>query len=494
MNAWLGLLLAALPAAATSPKCALRPDQLEAYCIAAAADDCAAARRLFSRAAKLSDDVDRCAASGCDGPRALQLVEEHKRIDRSWSALPSNSVIDGVNDCLGEATKRLETGLAAELERETKSLPPAEDLERRLSALEALPPARRSRAALEAASRSADAMWAAWDRLARGLDAGELVSGKDISRDSANALAEKLAGWRDRLIRLYRDAGAPIPAASARRDADAAKLAARHAPSRLNLGALASFDELSGERLDPPAAPTAGAQANPYYRAPSAVTAKRPARLFQAPSPGKPEPPRLGPDIYGFTPGRFDVLVATGTFAARASTLTRVVGDPARRAAMLHRQSGQDCSIVSHQQILEAYGAVPAARPRDGERALSGDFWRRGYRSPLDNGTYMAVEGEALQDRGFLVIKRPKATADQLAQAARRGGMLIVDTNAEKLWSNPSEEGGHTVVVTGARLDASGRVLGYYINDSGDGSGKAARFVAVQDFLAAWRGRYVEVR
>ena len=76
-------------------------------------------------------------------------------------------------------------------------------------------------------------------------------------------------------------------------------------------------------------------------------------------------------------------------------------------------------------------------------------------------------------------------------KAIKKTGDAIVSMRARPLWNDRAipPDAGHAVYVTGAEVDKSGSVVGYYINDTG--SGEAARFVRKADFMRAWNYRFV---
>jgi len=59
------------------------------------------------------------------------------------------------------------------------------------------------------------------------------------------------------------------------------------------------------------------------------------------------------------------------------------------------------------------------------------------------------------------------------------------------LWNSQAipDSASHAVYVTGNEVDKTGKVLGYFINDTG--TGEAARFIPRKDFLKAWSAWFV---
>lgn len=75
---------------------------------------------------------------------------------------------------------------------------------------------------------------------------------------------------------------------------------------------------------------------------------------------------------------------------------------------------------------------------------------------------------------------------DQVLKALTDGKAVIVSLDSRTLWKNRRLQPGlHTVVVTAVVLDASGKVSGYYLNDTSR-RGRYARFISTADFDKAW--------
>lgn len=455
MNAWLAAAVLMLPIAARARQCALGPEQADAWCASSPGQPCENARRVLRDAAALDADIASCERTYCPADQAIALAGLMRRLQneplvQGWKDPP----VPAVNDCLPIEETRLTALAHTEARRDLSKLPAADRVERLIGALEAKAPAARSREQLEAAGRAADGLWRAWSETSYAIDQVEELEKEDRAgpRGRLNALAARLAGFRDRLRALYLQAGLPVAP-----DAQEAarKLEGIHVPLELRL----------------------------------------PTTLAQAPLPPSATP-SVQPDVYGFASAGFSARVPAAEESSRlAETFTRTVGDPVGRGTLLHRQTGNRCAIVSQQQILQAYGLSPSSRPKAAELALSGRAWKLGQRSYLDKGTYFRFAGNLLQERGILTIKRPAATPKQLEAAARSGRLMTIDVDAGKLWSEHAYDGsGHTVLVTGARVDRAGRVLGYYVNDSGDDLGVPGRYVPAKDLLAAWKSRLVETR
>lgn len=166
---------------------------------------------------------------------------------------------------------------------------------------------------------------------------------------------------------------------------------------------------------------------------------------------------------------------------------TRLVGDPAGRGALIHEQTGQDCVIVSQQQILVMAGLVDNADPAAVEDALQREANAAGYHEQ-DWGTLPEHYGSLLMDRGFLVTRTDSAGAERLDAAVMTGRPVIVAVDGRLLWDQPAQDVlSHAILITGAITDPStGAVLGYYINDSSKPPA-GARFISAGAFAEMWQ-------
>lgn len=171
---------------------------------------------------------------------------------------------------------------------------------------------------------------------------------------------------------------------------------------------------------------------------------------------------------------------------------TTTVGDPGGRASLNFRQRGDTCAIASQIVVMKDAGAVPRdADPHKLEDELYLKAARLGYIDGADSDPsrryHTSTDGRYIgQLLPMPVVKKIRAQPAELDAAVMRGKILIVSTNSSILWNQPDIRGGHVVTVTGAEVEPkTGRVLGYYINDTGKGQG--GRLVPAEQFLRAWQ-------
>lgn len=223
--------------------------------------------------------------------------------------------------------------------------------------------------------------------------------------------------------------------------------------------------------------------------APRAVLIDR--RAIPAPPPANPS----APAIIDANPGYLEIFRNTRSKdpaiqadALRRLGLTKTLGDPSGRARLVHTQKGSDtCAIVAQQGILMAHGLLPKGDPIKIEAQLAAEARSRGF---YRDGTPDAYTADLLVDRGLLVTKQKGASLGTLDAAVRRGGMIIANVDARRLWGVDQDEiMGHAIVITGAEVGRfDGKTLGYYINDSGSLVLGAGRFVPIGQFKKAWEG------
>lgn len=447
------------------------PRMVEAACLESPAA-CPDARSALAGAARLKERVAACAASPCGfdrldeaavGAEAAMLAYGRIR-DIKTSLLTLFSLI---NDQESRLAMIIAKDAKARLAR----------LDAGLAALDA---------GLDALKKGAPGAGAVGLE-AQVKDLGDLFREATLGRDRVASflLSDKSAGAERRRL-----------------NEAASKLAA----SRARLLALETARGLGTERADASvvaAAADKGGARKLLAARESAVVA--PALLDRRTIP--PPAPRNGraPPILDEAPSRLALLknLASDDPVKRADARRRMglsytVGDPLGRAGLVHRQQHDDtCAVVSQQQVLAAMHLLGPGDQNVQENALRDEASRRGY---YGNGIASHYVGDLLVDRGVIVVKKEGAPLKDLDAAVRRGGMVIAGVDARYLWKLEALDQplGHAIVVTGAEIDrASGRTVGYYINDSGNDPPGRGRFVPAATFEKAWLHRtqsYVEIK
>jgi hypothetical protein len=174
---------------------------------------------------------------------------------------------------------------------------------------------------------------------------------------------------------------------------------------------------------------------------------------------------------------------------------TETIGDPYGKASLIIHQKGPSCAVASQFEAMRARGKDVKIE----------DLAREG----LDKGYYVDYETASgnregntpwghldslLNDHGVKSSSLVDATPQQLDQAVRRTGDAIVYVYVKDFWNDPAEpaHSSHAVYLTGEEVDKSGKVRGYYVNDTG--TGEAARFISADDFNKVWTKHLVTLQ
>ena len=100
--------------------------------------------------------------------------------------------------------------------------------------------------------------------------------------------------------------------------------------------------------------------------------------------------------------------------------------------------------------------------------------------TPRDSITKM------LQANGYILeADKYDATPQDLQKAVSSGKTVLISVNASSLWNDGSEDGGHTVLVTGTVTDKSGKVIAVTCNDTATNT---QHVVPIDQFQNAWSG------
>jgi hypothetical protein len=171
------------------------------------------------------------------------------------------------------------------------------------------------------------------------------------------------------------------------------------------------------------------------------------------------------------------------------------IGDVQGYAALNHLQGDNpqhddgDCGIVSCAEVLNQFGielteadVVAHATRRRELHVVAGHPEESGWTLPAEQVAILADYGIAAHWAG-------DQSTEQLADAVQGGRGVIAAVNAGALWSDPSVLGhgqaNHVVTVTGiARDPYDGALMGFYINDSGNG--RSAEFISVHLMTTAF--------
>lgn len=440
----------------------------------------------------IADDLERAAAAKKKAPGEA-FAAFGPLMDKPWDSLrwmiqvAANRDLTALDEDLGALERKV-----SKLDGDAKALRAGADPEAREPLLRRL----------DAASAEGGELWRRVEALGRNVDglgrkieAGASPAGGFVERLNAEgALTHRLNPFQTRVSVL------------AERTQRIALTLGVAPPALVGGKAAGSLDRIQGRLADPFAAarrplddegPGPGLAPGPPALPSPLVPQHAPGLLEirRAPSPvGRPWPSDK-PLFTGRSGRDADPEDTAAVEALRAKGETKTVGDPAGRAAYVYPQTGETCGLASSAQILaEIEGVKPTPKKM---KALEDQLYReavkRGYFAG-DNGdprlrftgtTPGQYVGALL---GVPVRRTYLATEEQLDASVKSGRMLLVATNAGKLWNDPAfANGGHLIVVTGAEVKRSdGAVLGFYVNDTGTNEG--GRFIPREQFLEAWNG------
>jgi hypothetical protein len=344
-----------------------------------------------------------------------------------------------------------------------------------------------------------------------------------------NPLQERVAGLRDRLLKIKRSVGTVSPARTAS-EAAAHEASKAVGPSLAQKGLTSDvFEHKSAQDLPgagvaarpPPPPIMAGIDREPGREVDRVTLTVSPKTLLdnrpppEVARPTTPLPPRTfwqrltgASPLYGgaeFTEKDKDgkkIEIVEDAFpketeriaALRDAGKTSTIGDPGGRAQYVFRQTGGTCALASQAQIYaESHGIKPT---RAAMRQIEDEFFAKASATKQFNGNSAdpkqrwdggGTNAEHLGNMLDTPLKKHYLAKDEeLLAAVSRGKMVMISANTGLLWNDQRHmSGGHIVVITGAEVDQAGALLGYYINDTG--TGEAARFVSAKQFMPAWQ-------
>jgi hypothetical protein len=162
---------------------------------------------------------------------------------------------------------------------------------------------------------------------------------------------------------------------------------------------------------------------------------------------------------------------------------SQTIGDPYGKASHVFLQKGGSCVIAARFQALRVRNRPGVTSMEDVVKLARDQGFYVEYHGPGKKGSgATTLQGNALLEHyGVHAKVLPGDVISQLDVAIRVSKYhdAIIDVN-EKFYKNDRSlpDGPvHDVYVTGEEVDARGRVLGFYVNDTGTGEG--ARFIPV---------------
>jgi len=173
---------------------------------------------------------------------------------------------------------------------------------------------------------------------------------------------------------------------------------------------------------------------------------------------------------------------------------SQTLGDPAAAVPYIIVQKGPTCAIGAQYEALRARGVSIGIKPLVQEALDKGYYAEYGLASGFRaGGTFIADSNALLRDHQVPSRLIMKATPRDIEISIAEGQGALAVVREREFWSEPyqPESAAHTIYVSGAEIDPQGRVLGYYVNDTG--TGEAMRYVSASDFKKAWTGILVSL-
>ena len=236
-------------------------------------------------------------------------------------------------------------------------------------------------------------------------------------------------------------------------------------------------------------------------KAPAALPAMTPQRPTRAMPPPLPLPLNREAQAHyqnfarGFEEGMKRVHKEESIAWWHYTGQTQTVGDPVGKSSLAFQQKAATCAPSAEFQALKARGVIPnnTAMHTFVEQAQKNGlyFEIRDKAGRTYGGTPTLSIDKMLTVYHFPHILMVEAKPIALDRAVLQSGDAIVVVYANTFYKNPNINinATHAIYVTGAEVDKTGKVVGYYFNDTATGEG--ARYISVADFRAAWTHVFV---
>ena len=250
-----------------------------------------------------------------------------------------------------------------------------------------------------------------------------------------------------------------------------------------------------------PGAPAKGVSAS--YRAlpmkPSAYGKEKPEAAKAPPVLPESSPAAAAKRNYfarGYQEGMKRLADEARVEAWHLSGYSKTVGEPEGKAGFVEQQQGDSCGVGAQQQAMAVRGdPTPLATLAQQSHLLGVYKESVTEQGKLEGTTTWDQMGQIARFHGYTIRKKlGDAGAKDLKAAIYENSDAVVRTRVAKLWNDNTlpADAGHFVLVTGLEERAKdGKVLGYYINDTGTGEG--GRYVPARDFERAFSGQLLEI-
>jgi len=172
-----------------------------------------------------------------------------------------------------------------------------------------------------------------------------------------------------------------------------------------------------------------------------------------------------------------------------------VIGDPDGYADFNHQQGDndlgfqQDCGLCSSQDVLNQFGIDVNENDVVRPAVDNSECDVNPNAASNSGGTTADWQANLLSDYGVPAHVENGGSMDDLANNITDGHSVIIEVNAGTLWNDANSYGdgsaNHAITVTGVVRDPStSEIMGFYVNDSGDGKGE--KFVDASTMQHMW--------
>jgi hypothetical protein len=172
-----------------------------------------------------------------------------------------------------------------------------------------------------------------------------------------------------------------------------------------------------------------------------------------------------------------------------------VIGDPDGYADFNHQQGDndlgfqQDCGLCSSQDVLNQFGIDVTENDVVHHAVENGECDVNPNDPANSGGTTADWQAQLLSDYGVPAHVENGGSIDDLANNITDGHAVIIEVNAGTLWNDANSYGdgsaNHAITVTGVVRDPStSEIMGFYVNDSGDGKGE--KFIDASTMQHMW--------
>ncbi len=222
-----------------------------------------------------------------------------------------------------------------------------------------------------------------------------------------------------------------------------------------------------------------------YYTLPKSLF----SRLASPPLPPLNNPEDVKKENFGARglKAALNRLFSFGKIAAWHYTgYSKTIGRPEAALQYEITQKNGTCGVESQYEALMAHGIKVNPADLANLAHEHGWYWENdpGVLIEPNSGTWNPYENKLLSAYGLPSTLIYHATPADLKKSIIHGGGAIVAVSAEMLWNDKPGPIDHDVYVSGAEVRYDGKILGYYINDTGTGEGM--RFVPADRFNLAW--------